>query len=101
MRASAVRRLFSGGRWHDARIFRRERLSPGQRVDGPALIIEANQTIVVEPGWRAEINAKDHVLMRRFERSPMPLLLYLLDREINNLQTPPAAAEIATAKSEN
>ncbi len=62
-----TRRLFTGGKWHDAGIHRRAHLSPGQRVDGPALIIEANQTIVVEPGWRAEINAKNHVVLRRFE----------------------------------
>ena len=32
---------------------------------GPALIIEANQTIVVEPGWRAEAHrAKDHLVLR-------------------------------------
>lgn len=65
--AADKRPVFSGGRWHQAGIFRRDDLTPGQSVDGPALIIEPNQTIVVEPGWRAEINAKDHVIMRRFE----------------------------------
>jgi 5-oxoprolinase (ATP-hydrolysing) len=63
-----TRRLFSGGNWHEAHIYRREKLTPGQSVDGPSLIIEENQTIVLEPGWRAEINAKNHVVMRRFEK---------------------------------
>ena len=31
---------------------------------GPALIIEAHQTIVAEPGWQVEITARGHVLMR-------------------------------------
>ncbi|MDA4846513.1 hydantoinase B/oxoprolinase family protein [Hoeflea poritis] len=63
-----TRNLFSGGAWHDAPVYLRRDLLPGHALDGPALIIEANQTIVVEPGWRAEINAKDHVLMRRHEK---------------------------------
>ena len=66
--SGVTRPLFSGGRWHDARIFRRESLSPGNRITGPALLIEPNQTIVVEPGWRVEINERDHVLLRRHER---------------------------------
>ena len=59
--------LFSGGAWHQAAVLRREALAPGQRITGPALVIEANQTIVVEPGWQAEITARDHVLLRRIE----------------------------------
>ena len=65
--ADGTRPMFCGGQWHDAGVYLRENLAPGQRVDGPALIIEANQTIVVEPGWRAEITPRDHVVMRRFE----------------------------------
>ncbi|TIT37231.1 MAG: 5-oxoprolinase, partial [Mesorhizobium sp.] len=34
----------------------------------PALIIEPNQTIVVEPGWQAEITNLNHVVIRRTER---------------------------------
>ena len=60
--------LFCGGEWHDAAIFRREALKPGHRIAGPALIIEPHQTIVVEPGWGAEITAKDHVLLSRTEK---------------------------------
>jgi 5-oxoprolinase (ATP-hydrolysing) len=60
-------RVFSGGRWHDSAVFRREGLAPGQRMRGPALVIEANQTIVVEPGWEARITERDHVLLTRHE----------------------------------
>ncbi|MEP9396277.1 hydantoinase B/oxoprolinase family protein [Mesorhizobium sp. KR2-14] len=63
-----TRRIYGEGAWHDAGVFRREALSPGNKIDGPALIIESHQTIVVEPGWRAEITAKDHVLMRRTQK---------------------------------
>ncbi|MTH96787.1 hydantoinase B/oxoprolinase family protein [Roseibium sp. RKSG952] len=57
--------MFSDGTWHTANIFKREALRPGMKVTGPALIIEPHATIVVEDGWQAEINAKDHVILNR------------------------------------
>ena len=63
-------RFYSGGEWHDAGIALRHDLAPGDRVAGPALVIEPNQTIVVEPGWRAEVTDRDHILLRRVEARP-------------------------------
>jgi 5-oxoprolinase (ATP-hydrolysing) len=60
-------RLYSHGAWRNANVFLREALSVGTQVDGPALIIEPHQTIVVEHGWRAAITAKNHVVMTRVE----------------------------------
>ena len=60
-------RFFSHGAWREANVFLREALEIGAAVDGPALIIEPHQTIVVEQGWRAEITAKNHVVMTRIE----------------------------------
>jgi 5-oxoprolinase (ATP-hydrolysing) len=59
--------VFSGGRWHDAAIAPHRDLAAGHRIAGPALIIEDHQTIVVEPGWAAEITARDHVVLTRTE----------------------------------
>ncbi len=66
--APETRRVYCEGKWHEAGIFRREAMNAGNKVAGPALIIEPNQTIVVEPGWRAEITARNHVLLRRAEK---------------------------------
>jgi 5-oxoprolinase (ATP-hydrolysing) len=65
---SQRRQIYVDGAWREAGIHRRESLLPGSRVAGPALIVEPHQTIVIEPGWRAEITTKDHVLMRRAEK---------------------------------
>ncbi|AZO00451.1 5-oxoprolinase [Mesorhizobium sp. M9A.F.Ca.ET.002.03.1.2] len=65
---SERRQIFTDGIWRDAGIFRREALKPGHKVAGPALIIEPNQTIVVEPGWQAGITGRNHVLLRRIEK---------------------------------
>ena len=60
-------RFFSQGEWHDAPVFIRAGMRPGMSVSGPAILIEPNQTIVVEAGWRLEISARDHVVLRRVE----------------------------------
>ena len=67
IRPARATRFFSHGAWREANVFLREALAIGAVVDGPALIIEPHQTIVVEQGWRAAITAKNHVLMTRVE----------------------------------
>jgi 5-oxoprolinase (ATP-hydrolysing) len=58
-------RIFTGGRWHAAPLYRRDELAPGQRIDGPAIIAEANATTVVEPEWRASVSPLDHLVLER------------------------------------
>ncbi len=58
-------RFYSRGQWHEAAVFTREQLSPGHAIRGPAIIIEPHQTIVLEDGWRAEITAKNHLVLDR------------------------------------
>jgi len=69
--ASARRtRFFSHGAWREADVYLREALTAGASVDGPALVIEPHQTIVVEEGWRAAVTAKNHVLLTRVAAAP-------------------------------
>ncbi len=58
-------RMFSGGRWYGAPLYRREDLGPGNTVNGPAIIAEANATTVVEPEWRATVTDLDHLVLER------------------------------------
>jgi 5-oxoprolinase (ATP-hydrolysing) len=60
-------KFFSNGKWHRAEVFLREHLKRGQTVRGPAIIIEPNQTVVVEDGWRALVNAKNHLVLTRYK----------------------------------
>ena len=60
-------RFFSAGAWHDAPIVSRDRLRPGAALAGPAIVIEAHQTVVVEPGWRLEVSQSDDLILRRIE----------------------------------
>jgi 5-oxoprolinase (ATP-hydrolysing) len=58
-------KIYAGGEWHDTPLYDRARLTPGMTVMGPALIIEAHNTTVVEPGWQAAISALDHMVLTR------------------------------------
>jgi len=65
--AERAAKFFSNGAWRNGEVFVREKIPLGARIAGPALIIEPHQTIVVEQGWRAEITAKNHVVLQRVE----------------------------------
>ncbi|MGN6572286.1 MAG: hydantoinase B/oxoprolinase family protein, partial [Pseudolabrys sp.] len=61
-------RFFSQGEWHQANVYTRDQLKPGSRVKGAAIIIEPHQTIVVEPGWQAELTPKNHLVLTRAKK---------------------------------
>ena len=58
-------RMFTAGSWHEAPLYRREDLPAGARIEGPAIIAEANATTVVEPEWRASVTPLDHLVLER------------------------------------
>jgi 5-oxoprolinase (ATP-hydrolysing) len=53
------------GAWADTPLYVRADMRPGDRIDGPAIVAEANATTVIEAGWRAEVSALDHLVLRR------------------------------------
>jgi 5-oxoprolinase (ATP-hydrolysing) len=58
-------RMFSRNMWHDAAVFDRDSLLAGDVIEGPAMLREANATTIVEPGWRAAITDRNHLIMTR------------------------------------
>jgi 5-oxoprolinase (ATP-hydrolysing) len=58
-------RVHMAGAWHDAPVFTREDLRPGDVITGPAVIAEKNATTVIEPGWQATLTARDHLTLQR------------------------------------
>jgi 5-oxoprolinase (ATP-hydrolysing) len=67
LKAAGSVRMFSEGDWHDAPLYVRDETRPGDAIDGPAIIAEANATTVVEPGWRARVTELDHLVIERVE----------------------------------
>ncbi len=57
--------FFSQGKQQSAKVFQRNDLKHGHTINGPALIIEPHQTVVVEDGWQLTINAANQLLLKR------------------------------------
>ena len=63
-------RMYADGAWRDTGVYRRQDIARGDVIDGPAIIAEANATTVVEAGWRAEVTAYGHLVLRRVQALP-------------------------------
>lgn len=58
----AVRPVNFSGRFEQTPLYKRESLHPGQQFKGPAIIVEYSSTLVIPPGWDAEVDAWENVL---------------------------------------
>jgi N-methylhydantoinase A len=59
-----MRTVFGGDRI-ETHVYDRTLLRPGNRFDGPAVVVELSATAVVAPGYSARIDARGHILMNR------------------------------------
>jgi 5-oxoprolinase (ATP-hydrolysing) len=55
--------LFSHGNSHAAPVYDRASLDPGDVIKGPAIIVEPNSTIVIDPHWQAEYRRDGNIVM--------------------------------------
>ncbi len=58
-------RMYVSGGWQGTPVFDRADLLPGDAVDGPAIVIEPTSTTVIEPGWRAALTPRNHIVLNR------------------------------------
>ena len=54
----------------DTPIYDRDNLLPGHVIYGPAILIEANGTTIIEPGWRVVVSRLGHLILRRTDPRP-------------------------------
>ncbi|MFI1396868.1 hydantoinase B/oxoprolinase family protein [Streptomyces sp. NPDC020681] len=66
----AMVRMFVEAERREVPLYRRGDLRPGDAVDGPAIIAEADATTVVDPGWRAAAEDGGHLLLTRVRPRP-------------------------------
>jgi N-methylhydantoinase A len=59
-----TRRIFADGDWHEAALWRREALAPGDAVEGPAVVVQQDATTVLEPGSRALVDPIGNLRIR-------------------------------------
>lgn len=58
-------RMYLDGEFRAAPVLQRQNLAPGQRIDGPAMMIESNATTIIEPGWSAQVGERGNLLLKR------------------------------------
>jgi N-methylhydantoinase A len=58
---------FFDGQWQTTAIHDRDALTPGHYVDGPAIIVQPDTTIVVEPGYRGATDSFGNLVIRQTE----------------------------------
>ncbi len=65
VRAPAVQKLFSGGRWRDCRHLASDGLGAGDSLAGPAIVEGSTATTYVPDGWRGAVDGAGNLIMRR------------------------------------
>jgi 5-oxoprolinase (ATP-hydrolysing) len=55
------------GRWIKTAFYQRAQLNPGQELQGPAIIIAPETTLVVEPNWQLKVTPGNDLLLTRSE----------------------------------
>ena len=105
-----MRAWFEGG-WREATPLRnRAEMQAGDAIDGPAIIVEANATTVLEPGWRAEISQRRDLLLSRVLPRPAaqaigtnvdPVMLEIFNNLFMSIAEQMGAALANTAQSVN
>ncbi len=88
-RSRRTARVFCDGRFHDGvPVYERESLGAGARLLGPALVLEATSTLVVDPGFALEIDAEGRIVLTDHEglaaRAPAPSQVDPVQLEIMN-----------------
>jgi 5-oxoprolinase (ATP-hydrolysing) len=63
--SAAGTRLFDKEGWLDAPVYQRTDLLAGDRITGPAVIVENTGTNIVDAGWQAEVNGHGHLVLSR------------------------------------
>ena len=57
--------MYSYGEFHETFILKRDELKPGACINGPAVLIEQNTTIIIEPEWEGKITEHNYLLLNR------------------------------------
>jgi len=55
--------LFSAGQWQETPVFERELLRAGDVILGPAIVLEATGTNIVEPSWEARVSDRGDLIL--------------------------------------
>ena len=60
-----TRKVFFGSNWHDTAIFQRLTLPVGTVIDGPAILVQPDTTVLIEPGLQGRVDEFGNTLIER------------------------------------
>jgi 5-oxoprolinase (ATP-hydrolysing) len=60
-----ISQIFASGNWHPCPVYQIHTLQSGHQISGPAIIIEPNGTVIIEPLWRAELSQHKHLILEK------------------------------------
>ena len=64
---SAEHQVYMNHRWQNCPFYSRESLSANQSIKGPAVILEATGTNIIEPGWKATVSNRGDLILDRYQ----------------------------------
>ena len=63
--------MYFANEFHQGKVYIREDLQPGDRIQGPAIVIESTGTTVVEQDWELETTSYNHLILTRTVPRPI------------------------------
>ncbi|WP_036480085.1 hydantoinase/oxoprolinase family protein [Myxosarcina sp. GI1] len=61
-------KMFARDKWHDALVYQRQDLQPGDYIKGAAIVVEPTNTIIIEPDWYAELSDRNYFILKKLEK---------------------------------
>lgn len=69
----AIVPVYTADTWYDTPVYYRDALQTGDQIIGTAIIVEATGTNVIEPGWVAEVNDRNHLILTKQQNSKLKI----------------------------
>ncbi len=63
--ATGTTRLYQGGTWQDTALYDRATLDPGASFTGPAIVTQADSTVLVPTSWNATVDKFGNILLEQ------------------------------------
>jgi 5-oxoprolinase (ATP-hydrolysing) len=62
-------KIYTKNSWHDCPVYQRNSIGVADTIIGPAIIVEATGTNILEPGWQGQLTAENYLIFTRPETS--------------------------------
>lgn len=61
--------MYDRDAWHDTPVYQRQDLQPGDRICGPAIVMEQTGTNAIAIGWEATLSDRNHLILSKVVES--------------------------------